>query len=368
MNVAKLIGQVVVVAMAMLIFPALWAQSPQGNPAWRMQRVEIVDRSGFERPLVASTMLVPAGWQTQGGIIWNPQNPCGTGYNVQFQAVAPGGSSALQILPMERWQWNTMGAGNQSIPGCPMAQITSIQQYLQEYVQRSRPGANILDFRLRGDIAESLKALNSVTSMPMGETRSWVEAAEVLIGYSYNGDDTRETIAVAAVFNLMHFASSYGMPAMDYLSGATLPGFAMRAPDGQLDFRFAEMIRKSAKGNPEWTARINKHERKIANINIKGARDRAQITAKTNQEISQMQRDSWDLYQRSSDRNSRETSEWIRGVETFDDPYHGGTVELDNTYQYHYQLENGDYIMTDDANFNPYQSYGMSANRLEVTQ
>ncbi|MGB5493945.1 MAG: hypothetical protein WBM97_05655 [Sedimenticolaceae bacterium] len=57
-----------------------------------------------------------------------------------------------------------------------------------------------------------------------------------------------------------------------------------------------------------------------------------------------MQADTWRLYNESSDYLARERSEAIRGVETYNDPYYGRNVELDNTYNNAWQLNDGTYI------------------------
>ena len=65
----------------------------------------------------------------------------------------------------------------------------------------------------------------------------------------------------------------------------------------------------------------------------------------------------------------RETSEAIRGVETYDDPMSStGTVELDHTYDHAYRLDSGDYVLTNDHSFNPYEQFGQGAEELTPTQ
>ena len=332
----------------------------------RVKRAEIVDRAGFGKPLVASTILVPVDWHAEGGVVWNTQgNACGNGYNFDWRAMSPDGLSGVHILPMERWQWNSWGAADPA--GCPTAQIGSARQYIENLVARGRSGARILDFRRRPDIEEELSQLNRTTPMPMGEMRSWVEAGEALLAYHHNGVEVRETVAVAAVFSVMRTEAMSGMPASESWTGATLPGFAARAPAGSLDFRTAEMIRKSIRPGPEWSARIAQHDATMAGIQLEGARERSRIIARTGEEIRQMQADSWRRQSESSDRLARESSEAIRGVETYEDPYVGGTVELDNSYEHAWQLNDGTYVLTDDHFFEPYRDLGIDGRRLEVT-
>lgn len=335
--------------------------------AVRLRRVEIMDPNGFEKPMVASTVLVPDGWRTQGGVVWGGQTQCGgSGYNIDFQAVSPDGQSAVHIFPMEHWQWSSTGAA--TVPGCPSQPISSVRDYLQALVGQARPGAQIVEYKPRPDIEQQFSQLNRSTPMPLGEMRVWVEAGEVLIAYRNDGVDSRETVAAAVTFSLMHTNAMSGMPASDYLSASSFPGFAMRAPDGRLDLKLAETIRKSGHANPEWSARIAQHNATINAINIKGARERSRIISQTGEEIRQMQADSWKQYNDTSDRLAREQSETIRGVETYNDPYYGGTVELDNTYDNAWQLDDGSYVLTDDPGFNPYRVLGQDGRRLEVTQ
>jgi len=345
------------------------AQSP-GNAGWhslpggavQVRREQIIDRNGFEKPMPALTTFVPVGWRAQGGVLWSLQNPCGSGYNIDFKATSRDGRSGFHFFPMEQWQWNSLGMS--ATMGCPFTQVTSVRQHMERLVQRGRPGARWLDFRARPDIVANLKQLQQVVPTPMGEIRTWVEAGEALIAYRHNGLEMRETVAVAVVFSLTRTTPMMGMPATEYLTAATLPGFAMFAPRGQLNFRLAELIRKSAKPTPQWSARITQHNTKISNIQLQGARDRARITARAGEEIRQMQADSWRIYNESSDRLSRERSEAIRGVETYNDPYYGGSVQLDSSYNHAWQLNDGTYVLTDDPSFNPYRVFGQDGQQL----
>ncbi|NWG47313.1 MAG: hypothetical protein HXY25_12315 [Alphaproteobacteria bacterium] len=344
------------------------AGAPAAAQSLHVQRVDIIDPNGFEKPLVASTILVPMGWRSAGGVVWNPNTPCGgAGYNFDWQAGAPDGSSGVQILPMRQWMWDS--AGYSAMSSCPSARIRRVADFLAALVQEIRPGARILDFRPRPDISKDYEQLNQTTPMPMGEIRSWVEAGEVLIAYGQNGVDMRESVSALVLFSLNRMQGMAGMPGMDFYSGVSFPAFASRAPNGQLDFRMTEMIRKSITPAPEWSARIAEHHRKIAGINAKGAQDRSRIIAQTGEDIRQMQAESWRRQQDSSDRIARETSEAIRGVETYADPNSAtGTVELDNTYNQAWRLNDGTYVLTDDASFNPNATFGMDGTQLGVAQ
>ncbi|WP_425408704.1 hypothetical protein [Hyphococcus sp.] len=337
--------------------------------AYRLKRVEIIDRQGFEKPMTAMTMMVPVDWTGQGGVVWGANSGCGagSGYTTDYTVSSPDGRSRAHLFPSYNWVWNSF-SGGAGQGNCPFLQIRTVEQYLNYLVSQTRQGARILDYRPRADIAEGYKFMNSRSPMAGGEMRSWVEAGEVLIGYNQNGAELRESLAAVVYFNQTLTQPSMGMAGSEIIAGSAMPGFAMRAPDGALDFNFAELVRKSIKPSPEWSQRIARHNSKIAQTNLQGARDRSKIIAQTGEEIRQIQSDTWRTQSESFDRTSRETSEAIRGVETFNDPYYGGTVELDHSYDNAWQLNDGTYVLTDDTMFEPYRDLGVDGQRLEPSQ
>lgn len=339
--------------------------------AVRVQSSKIMDRNGFAQPMVAATMLIPVGWKTEGGIVW-AQNMSGCGPNtphINWAATSPDGSSAIQMLPEEKWSGHNMQYPGMQQSQCPNVIVTDPRQYITQYVQRVRPGARMLDYRERADIVEGVAKMMPPQPPDMYgmQTRQWVGAGDALLGYQLQGREMRELVGVIAIFSQNRVADGMG-GVMETYTTLSLPSFAYRAPEGQLDFNKAAMIRNSYRADPQWSAKIAQFHANIARTNAKGAADRARITAQTNREISDMQMDSWRKQQESSDRGSREFNEYIRGVETYNDPINGGSVQLDNTYDNAWQLNDGTYVLTDDPSFNPYAATGQDGQRLEPTQ
>jgi hypothetical protein len=345
------------------------AAAGQPYPARNLLRVEpavVVDASGFEQPIGAATLFIPQGWRAQGGVLWGQEFMCTNGYGIQWQAVSPDGFSSIAILPSERWESNTYGAPA-STPGCPMAPYTTVRQYLEALAQRLRPGSRVLDFRVRQDLQAQFAQLSSSTPMPAGEMRTSVDAGEVLIAFADRGRDMRGTIAAVAVFTLTR--ANYGMGPMDALNAYTFPAYAVTAPNGQLDMRFFEAVRRSIKLNPQWERRIGNHNAAIGRVAIEESRKRANIIARSNEEISRIRQETWNSYQESSDRRAREFGEAIRGVETYnDDNAPGGTVELSHLYDHAWRLNDGSYVLTNDVNFDPWRDLQVEGRRLEPTR
>lgn len=342
------------------------ADLPPG--AIRFEKAMIVDATGFEAPMAATTLFLPAGWRTQGGVFWGQEFMCTNGYNFNWFASAPDGLTTIAVLPQDKWETNNYGAGPSS-PGCQAAPFTNVRQYLESVVQRWKPGARVLDFRAREDLTRELAQLNSVTPMPMGEARTWVEAGEVLFAFNERNNDMRGSVAAAAVFSLSRTNAGAGLPQMDALTGYTLPAYGVTAPNGRLNLGFFEAIRHTMKQNPQWAARIANHNNAIGRVALQESQRRSQILQESNAAIAKIREDAWNSYQESSDRRAREFGDLIRGVETYDDSNApGGTVQLSGLYNNAWRLDDGSYVLTNDASFEPYRDLGLAGQPLEQTR
>jgi hypothetical protein len=336
--------------------------------AIHVQRAEIVDATGFEAPMAASTLFLPAGWQTQGGVYWAQDFMCTNGYNFMWSAASPDGSATINVLPQERWETNNYNGGA-STPGCQAAPYRTVQQYLESVAQRWRPGSRALDFRIREDLQRDYAQLNQVTPSALGEMRTWVEAGEILFAFNERGTDMRGSIAAVVIFSGSRMSAGAGLPTMESFSGFALPAYGVTAPNGRLNLQFFEAIRRTMKVNPQWEARLSNHNAAIARVTLEENRKRAQIIAQTNAEIAQIREQAWSSYQESSDRRAREFGELMRGVETCNDANApGGQVALSNLYDHAWRLDDGSYVLTNSVNFEPWRDLGVAGNRLEVTR
>jgi hypothetical protein len=331
-----------------------------------------MDRRGFEKPMVAYTMFVPVGWESSGEVEYNPQNSCGPDPRLNWRAAAPDGIGAITIIPEEKWSY---GNFPQPPDNCLHSRVDNMRGYLEWWVQRNRPGASVLDYRERPELKAAYKSLEREAN----GMRSWADAGELLIGYEVNGKPVRESITNSAFFMHTRFPSLGQGQAMELLQGMTGPGFAMRMPNGQLDFNAAEAVRQSIRSAPEWQQRMNQvmaernqiamdHNRKMAEINRRGAAERSAIIANTARDINEIQMGSWQSRNESMDRTQRETIETIREVETYNDPHYGGTVQLSHHYQHAWQLRDGSYVLTNDANFDPARAFNVSGTRLKAAE
>lgn len=336
--------------------------------ALRVQMVEIIDTNGFEQPMPASFAFIPVGWQAHGGVQWGRQFACTNGFNYNWRAQSPDGLQTVAVLPQQKWETNNYGAAP-STPGCPSAAITSIQQYLQQVVAGMRPDASVMDYRPRPDLAAKLQHFNQVTPSAMGEMRTWVESGEAMFGWSEQGRSMRGVVAASAVFSLMRNNALGAGQTMEALTGFVFPGFIATAPERQLNLQFTEAIRQSFLPNPAWEARISRHNVAIFRSGQAEERKRSHAISEYNDYVSRIREETNAMRSASDERRQREFGETIKGVQTYNDPNAaGGQVELSNMYNHAWRLNDGSYVLSNDASFEPFKDIGVAGQRLEHTQ
>jgi hypothetical protein len=334
--------------------------------AYRVQRAQIVDPNGFGRPMTALTLLIPAGWTSSGSVVWQQnQQGCGkAGTHFAWRADSPDGVSAIELMPEESWGGNNLPPMGMQLP-CPNVTITTVKDYLRWLVERTRPGARILDYRDRPDIAKPLEAFNSVQPSVGGEIRNWVQSGEVLLAYGHGGRDMRETISITVLFSLNRMQGVMPGEIREFLTISAQTPYCVRAPHGQLDFYFAEAVRLSLKFDPQWRANMNEHTRTMAGISAKGAADRHAIRMDTMREIETMRNQGVANRQASLDRSHGDFVNVTRGVENFIDTTSNERIELPNNSQHAWRLKDDTYILTDDPNFDPNRDLKLEAHELK---
>lgn len=343
----------------------------------QLKRFQIVDPSGFERPIVAFQVLAPADWKLEGGIRWNPNYRCSVDMvSISARLVSPDGRKAFELFPLYMTQWTdddmarsfqiqAVQSGGQ---GCNVARPWNTQQFVGQFlIPGFRPGARVVDARER---PEAARALYAESMQKLGNSaRIDVDSARVRIEY-----DGQEEWISGSTLSMTMSMPSMSAAAMGQMGNSVFQStysdkvYGFRAPKGELDAHEAlfERMIASVQVNPAWQQKINRTHSNINRINAKGAQDRAAITRKTNNEIMQMQQDSWQRRQESNDRGHREVIESIRGTETYDDPSTGNQWELESGYDQVWKNGSDEFIYSNNPNYDPNVETNGNWNELPV--
>ena len=338
-----------------------------------MERVALMDPSGFEKPLVAAHLLAPAGWRLEGGIAWGPLGLCGPDYAGNFALRAPDGVAGLVVRPASNWEGVKSPYSNGQ-SNCETAFYGSAQEYLSAYATKTFPNARILDYRPLTDEAKPLNdMIAQMGPMPLVqgmEASMQYDAGEVLVAFEDSGRDMRASIHAVVLISRTRLQDlvNPGQIALDSIAGYPTAVTISAAPAGQLDLGLRKRVMSSVRYGSEWMARVAEYQARKSRAAMKASSDAHDARMAAIKKQGEIANGVYEDRQIASDRNQREFIEYVRGVETYDDPVSGSPVQLDNTYEAAFRVQGSEaYILTNDTNFNPGQ-YGLDAVRLERTQ
>lgn len=349
-------------------------ESPAGQTglpedAVRLAPNVIMDWTGFGQPMPAATIFTPHDWTAEGGIAWGQQFACTNGYAYNWRAVSPDGLSGIAILPQQKWEWSSSGQPLDA--NCPMAQFSTVPEYHSAVLQQMRPDAKIEGFRPRPDLEWDLAHLTGTTGNDFQQTQTQVQSGETFVSFTENGARVRGSLISSVLFTYMRTGGgdySYTAPLENY-TGFALPSYTAFAPEDQFDPAFFEGLRRSFSSDQRWEAAIAGHNQTMGRIASEGAMARSRITAQTYESIREMSQSAWESRQKSADHSAREFSEYLRDVETYDDPMSSTRqVELDSSYEHAWRMDDGTYILTNDHSFNPVEVYGQFGEELGASQ
>ncbi len=354
-SVAVLAGSLIAVAPA----------SAEPSADLHLQLVKIMDPTGFEKPLVAATTVLPAGWTTQGGVIWRlNMNECNSGQSVEWTASSPDDKAFIQMLPTSTWEFNNQGMPGRQ--GCIRAAFRSADEYVSSFIAQM-PGGRVTEVERSPEIVQLLSQYPfSTENQGDPYSRTWTDAATVSVEFNRNGERYVGAMVIWTMHNYTLSGHSYGFgPPLEMGYGTAYNMIFMVAPENEIaEFAPAFMLyMKNYRIDPDWNARMMKHNGIISAINIEGAKKRAEITSKSYSDLSDMSMESWRRRDEASDRMQRETSEWIREVETYDADTSSGQIELPSGYDRAFQMDDDTFVVTNDAFFDPWNGRELAVSQ-----
>lgn len=339
----------------------VWHQPTQGQTGASTQPVKgyklklLTVRDDQGTGLEVFQMLVPVGWQFQGGVRWLLDNP-GMPATLACHVSNPQGGEAFEILPNLNFTWRPDGVFSLGgkLFGAEVCQPVGIRDALRNFVL-PRYRAIFKDLRILKeeplpDLPRLAKAEAAIS--PIGRA----EGGKVRAAYSWNQWPFEEEIyGVVEVFRVP-FQTMFGMSEsitwfIDYL-------FSFRALAGKLDGMadlFGVMLR-SLKANPEWTTAVRCIAQQLAQMQIQQIRHIGQIGeiyASTGRKMREQNLNDFYSRQATYDRLSTDWSRTIRDVDAFYDPNRDETVELPAGYGHAWANALGEYILTESTDFNP---------------
>lgn len=302
----------------------------------------------------AFRLLLPKGWQADGGATWvaNPALPA----QFHFRFYNPGGSEEFDLFPTQAYFWtdnqlflSTNPPGSLRFGTLVAAPIDLYTAFSKVIIPNFRGGAGGLRIVER-------KAVNELAALAKGASAPGVVASadggKIRIEYQENGKWMEEEMYAAVsqfVIPLPGYFINYWY--IDYI-------FSFKAEKGKLEAQskiFQTMI-YSLKVNPPYFAKVANVKEQLAQMAIQGihaAGRMGSMIARAGSEMRADQQQAWEQRQQAQDRIAQNFSDYIRGVERFNDPLSGKEVELPAGYGHAWANNLGEYLVTDSPGYNP---------------
>ena len=297
----------------------------------------------------AVSFLAPAGWKVEGGVQWfhdysilanllvrisDPQ----TGAAIEFLPMQNFTQIDQPVMPMQRGQ-NYMG----SIVWEPVTDVALfVQTFYAPQTLRHLQGARVVA-RERLD-----KVAQEVTRAYYPGGQSQVVAEKVRYAFNHNGQAWEEDVYLTLAFTKWQMGTMWSVHS----------AYSFRAPQGTLD-RMTPVMSTTVhtmKLSLDWFAGYF-YVRDLFNKRMmQGIKDAAmlskQITANA-EHARQLYADAYEHRQASQERISGSIGEYLRGVETYKNPYEDRPVQLPAGYNDAWVNNKGEYLLSNQAGYDP---------------
>ncbi len=343
-----------------------------------LKRYRMVDKTGFNTALEAVSFMLPASWNINSNIEWNPLKKCFPEMvQASLQASSPDSDFELQVLPAIQFDYSTdpvqLDAMQKGfyLHSCSIAEPQDAAGYI----------SNMLAPSLKAEVKSSgiIKALqaqmddgaNQMTQLARSGGNSAYShqgsAAEALLKFQ----DGKEGMAFCTLMQtLVDMPGTQGGMARNIQCYVSMQIFIKYSPGKE------EMARKimsvffsSARMNPQWTAGLQSYFAAVTSNAQNELWKQVQISQQAQQEISNNIVRNWESKNSGQETNSIQTDafgQYLRGVENWTDEA-GNKVELISGYSNAWSAKDGSYILSNNPAFDPNTITGetQSWNRMK---
>jgi hypothetical protein len=326
----------------------------------------VIDRAGFGYE--ALRLLVPKGWHFKGGVKWD-YNRFPTEAFTAFTISSPDGSSLLEQFPHMTlfWSQDSYMQSYYSRVGMEIIQPMRPDEFLKNiFIPRFRSnisGLKIIESQSLPELARQTRDLAQFQMRIFGQISPFqfqfeirADAGRLKVEYfKGGGEKIVEDATVAITYMISNLPTMYG----GYATGITwipvVSSFKAPAKEINSKVRIFKIIMDSRKDNPVWAENYIKLSASLTRDKIRQQRavfNRMQQISRTQSEIGDMIMDSYQKRNDAYDRIFDNYSQAIRGVDAYRDPINNWKIDLPTGYDNAW-TNGSDYIVSDDAGFNP---------------
>lgn len=297
---------------------------------------------------------MPADWKVEGGIVWraNPTRPA----TVSIRIYNPSGVEEMGAVPDIPCVWaptlpafgfrpGSLYLGSEVRPPVSDA-LQALRSLVLPRYASSMPGARIVKEEPLPEMAQAVAAAYYPDLLKIGR----FSGGKIRVEYTYESKPVEMEIygiEGAWTTRIQNVPMTFwGVDGIRY----------SRAEKGKLDqqYKLFQTVLYSEKLNIQWLNLYAQIQQLMIRNQIEASNRAVELSrylAQTNRQITDGIRQSYETREAATDRAAANFDRYIRGV----DQYHFGdrTVELPSGYRNAWGNANGQYILSDNPNFNP---------------
>ncbi len=344
-------------------------KAPAAKPARRLKEAVVMDPSGFQQPVPAARLMIPADWVAQGQVDWVPdyEMPANCA-QLSFYARDPSGRLSFNLYPNFAWKFSEGPMGSFGAP--PLHAPGYIEQVLLPKVRGHVQAPAVLERSYQKEVAESIQRALVAQLGAIAGTEVQVDAARVKVQYNYQGvqyEEWFQCVMQNLITTMDAPGMGFGAPSVmrSYVLAAERV-FSFRAPAGELEANegLLNTILASVRAEPKWEAAVSQIMRSMNETSAQGAAERSRIRRDAMAEVSRMNTERWKHEQASKDRMHEQYVRTLRGVERWSDPSTGAMLELELGFKSAWRNGLGEIVTSKESTFDANRVFEGSWVRL----
>lgn len=295
----------------------------------------------------AVSFLIPSDWKPQGGVQWFADYAILA--NLLMTVTDPKTGAAIEFLPVQKFTHLTNPVFPMAVGSNYMGQIVSppIEDPAQFLSTFYFPTALK---RLQGSQLVTTEDLRKVAQQ-IAQQNAGSHVKATRLRYEYADDAGRaweEDVYLTLVYTPWQMGTMWAVNSC----------YSFRAPKGELE-RLTPVMNttiSTVRLSLDWFAGYMQVSQLFRNRMQQGIRDATLLSQKItqiNEEIRQMHAESYKLQCESQERISESFGEYIRGVETYKNPFEDRPVQLPAGYKDAWVNPQGEYVLSTDSTYNP---------------
>lgn len=334
------------------------------SDALQMRREQIIDYQSPAGQIVAYETLIPVGWKTQGGIMWNGnhgQSGCFTGARLVWGTGTPDDQYGIVFLDPMSWGMTSYGPSQyrclpQDLPDAETAMrayfqvISELMQVKIKTVQRPPDLQPLIDGFAQG----------WTTNVP--NARTWVDG--VVITATTTSETGANDAYILAITKHMEGGAGGSM----FRTGQTAIVIGLYTPVGKLEEGHPAFgpILNNLQVNQQWQQLEAQWMRQYwASVLRRPNPPSGGNAMASSSSVGDMMFESWKRREGMKDAGHASSVNGIWEVQPWQTSS-GDTVLLNQNYNHAWELNNGSIFLTNDANFSPMRTLNETGQEMRL--